>query len=442
MKKKNKKFIFMLTLFITIIMATSSFNNFGSTNFNYNKGNINSTGIFPMISSNDTYEVVFSESGLLSTKGIGTIPWSVTMDGETLWSTTPTITFNVPNGTYYYEVSKTTSTSGYTPSPESGNITVDGYNKALQIIYNMSGNSKGYGNLKYNVSITSSIESVVDSNYGIGVFVLTNQYNTYTKDAVSTTTTLSGILNGTYLLYLGIAPYDSALNYILPIQAIGYSQSPEPQIVVVNGNDVSVEANFSKIKPETYNTTFFENGLSPGTLWSVTFNGTTESSSNSTILFSELNGTYSYTVNSVSGYTVSPSFGSITVNGKNISQSVTFTEMSITPIKYNITLTETGLPLGTSWSVTLNGIKESSTTSTILFSELNGTYSYTVNSVSGYTVSPSSGSITVNGKNMTQVVTFKHNTEKLSLTEIYIIIGVVAAIAIIGGAVMVMRRRK
>ena len=43
---------------------------------------------------------------------------------------------------------------------------------------------------------------------------------------------------------------------------------------------------------EEYNITFKRNGLLPGTLWSVTLHGTTLSSANNTITFSEPNGTY------------------------------------------------------------------------------------------------------------------------------------------------------
>ena len=73
---------------------------------------------------------------------------------------------------------------------------------------------------------------------------------------------------------------------------------------------------------------------------------------------------------------------------------------------YLVTFTESGLPAGTSWSVTLNGTTESSSTNTITFSEPNGTYSYSIATVSGYTVSPSSGSITINGENIEKAVTF------------------------------------
>ena len=70
---------------------------------------------------------------------------------------------------------------------------------------------------------------------------------------------------------------------------------------------------------------------------------------------------------------------------------------------YTLIFTESGLPSGTSWSVTLNGTTESGpvsgTTGTIEFTEPNGTYPYTVGTVSGYTSSPSSGTVDVNGSN-------------------------------------------
>jgi len=57
---------------------------------------------------------------------------------------------------------------------------------------------------------------------------------------------------------------------------------------------------------------------------------------------------------------------------------------------YTVTFTETGLPYGTSWSVTFNGTTESSSTNTITFNEPNGIYSFSIASISGYSASPSS----------------------------------------------------
>jgi hypothetical protein len=66
-------------------------------------------------------------------------------------------------------------------------------------------------------------------------------------------------------------------------------------------------------------------------------------------------------------------------------------------VTYTVTFTETGLPSGGSWSVTLNGVTKSSTSSSISFTEPNGTYAYTIGAISGCSRSPPSGSVTVNG---------------------------------------------
>ena len=68
-----------------------------------------------------------------------------------------------------------------------------------------------------------------------------------------------------------------------------------------------------------------------------------------------------------------------------------------TPQRYSVTFTESGLPSGTSWYVTLNGVTQTSSSNTITFSEYDGSYSYTIGPVSGYSDSPSSGSVDVSG---------------------------------------------
>jgi hypothetical protein len=77
-----------------------------------------------------------------------------------------------------------------------------------------------------------------------------------------------------------------------------------------------------------YAVTFTESGLASGTSWSVTFNGSTQSSTGTSIQYSVPNGTYSYTVGSVSGYTVSPSSGSVTVSGSAQSVSIVYSASS------------------------------------------------------------------------------------------------------------------
>jgi hypothetical protein len=70
-----------------------------------------------------------------------------------------------------------------------------------------------------------------------------------------------------------------------------------------------------------------------------------------------------------------------------------------------VTFTESGLPSRVEWWVDLNGDNQSSTSNVISFYGPNGTYTYSVGS-SGYIVSPSAGSVTVNGANINEEVTF------------------------------------
>jgi len=73
--------------------------------------------------------------------------------------------------------------------------------------------------------------------------------------------------------------------------------------------------------------------------------------------------------------------------------------------EYVVTFSETGLPSGTSWSVTLNGTVQNSTTPSMDFMEPNGTYLFLVGSVPGYTVGPE-GNLTVQGAPASATIAF------------------------------------
>ncbi|MHB8553412.1 MAG: hypothetical protein ACYDAO_07520 [Thermoplasmataceae archaeon] len=79
---------------------------------------------------------------------------------------------------------------------------------------------------------------------------------------------------------------------------------------------------------------------------------------------------------------------------------------SPSPSYYSVTFSETGLSSGTSWYVSLSGVTKTSTSSSITFSKEDGTYSYTIGAVSGYSVSPSSGSVSVSGGSKSVAVTY------------------------------------
>jgi len=129
------------------------------------------------------------------------------------------------------------------------------------------------------------------------------------------------------------------------------------------------------------------------------------------------------------GVAYDPSNGHVYVANSNSTVSVISTSPQVIKI-YAVTFTESCLPSGMFWSVTLDGAIYNSTTDTKTFLVPNGTYPYTIRSVPGYSASPSSGNITVNGANVKQAITFRPTTA--TLPSSYIIIGIVLIAAVIG----------
>ncbi len=137
--------------------------------------------------------------------------------------------------------------------------------------------------------------------------------------------------------------------------------------------------------PGTYFVTFTETGLPPiGKQWSVSLDslhastaGTAHTPTVTSVSFAVPNGTYGYVIVGPSGYRVtSPSNpeGLLSVNGANVSKSVTFSRGAT----YTITFHEAGLARGKTWCVGI-GANECSTTASVVFKNLTPwTYSYVI----------------------------------------------------------------
>ncbi|MEM4056922.1 MAG: hypothetical protein QW578_07790, partial [Thermoplasmatales archaeon] len=242
----------------------------------------------------------------------------------------------------------------------------------------------------------------------------------------STTSTISfSETNGTY-------------SYTIATTDKIYKPSPSSGSFTVNGASLTESITFSLV---TYTVTFTESGLPSGTTWSVTLNGITESSTTNTISFLEPNGSYIYSIGSISGYRVNVYNGTIIVNGSALNNSVVWSIVT-----YPITITQSGIPNGTTWSVTLSGTAFNgqfvnstltSSTGTITFNEPNGSYTYTVHLPSGYTSSNAKGSVSVSGAPVSVTISAQPPTNYL----LYVIILIVVIIAVLG-VVIAMRQGK
>ena len=96
------------------------------------------------------------------------------------------------------------------------------------------------------------------------------------------------------------------------------------QGVYNDGNATLIELKPPPNAPHEYPVVFNENGLSNGTSWSVTVDGTTLSSLRPDIVFSKSNGTYSFALVPPLGYDATPSSGTISVKGVGSTEMILF----------------------------------------------------------------------------------------------------------------------
>lgn len=193
---------------------------------------------------------------------------------------------------------------------------------------------------------------------------------------------------------------DGIVDDPLPIQ--GTLEDPYPLTHAVSISDTSVQ--------------FLASGLPAGTAWTVAFNGTTGITTSNSLIFSTNTAAYGvslgYTVTPPSGWTVSSPSGSIVTNGSPLLVALDFA-----PVTYSVAFTQTGLPHGTPWSVTINGTTYSGNAGSVTTSLPNGTYNYTVDPVAGYTVAPASGAITVASAGSSTPLTFSAVEYTVDFTE-------------------------
>jgi hypothetical protein len=341
-----------------------------------------------MIPFNPLTGITFTESGLTG----GT--WDVTILEQTITAAFGSpIVFNLPNGTYTYTVGP--ENGFHTPAP--GTVTAAGTPVSQSVVF-----------VPYTYGVAFS-ESGLPSGLTWSV----------TFNGVTMSLTTNG---GTDVLTFAAEP-NGTYSYSIAGNA-GYHQSTIPYsgTLTVSGAALSENLSYNGV---TYGVSFSESGLPSGLTWSVTFNGvtmsvTTNGGTDVLTFAAEANGTYSYSIAGVPGWHQStiPYSGSLTVNGAPLSESVVFTKVT-----YAVTFTESGLPSGLTWTVTVNGTPMSLTTNggtdSLVFQEPNGTYAYAITDISGWheTGTHYSGTVTVAGAPKTFSMVYTQVTYTVTFKE-------------------------
>jgi LmbE family N-acetylglucosaminyl deacetylase len=324
-------------------------------------GNSSVTGV--------NFTTLYTISGTVS-GGAGT---TITLSGASSATTTADASgaysfTGLAAGTYKV----TPALAGYVMTPTSQNVTISNANVTLnflaQVAHSISGTISGAGGSGATVTVTGTLSGTATANAS-GVF------------------TVSNLVTG---------------NYTVTPSSAGYTFSPANQAVTIGSTDVSGVA---------FNTLYSASGTiagAAGVTLTLSSNGSTVATATSGAsgvtysLTGLTNGTYTLTP-SLLGYTFAPTSAVVVVNGANVSVP-TFTATALT---YAISGTITGVGGAT---VTLTS--GSNTVATIMAGASGTTYSFTnipfgtysvKPSLTGYTFTPASTSVTINGSNVTGI---------------------------------------
>ncbi len=320
----------------------------------------------PITFTLQTFSVTFTESGLPGGTG-----WTATLGGAPMTSTGTSIAFAEPNATYAYGIASSTPT--YAPSVYSGGVLVEGLPVGIPVTFSP-------------VTFTISFAQSGLPDGAVWYVNVTGGPDLSASGAVTGLT--SSLFNGTYA-------------YTYATNDKTYAPAYTAGTLTVNGAAAAETDSFAIV---TYALTFSETGLPVHTVWTVTVGAATESTSGTSLVLQEPNGTYGYAVATADGGSFPDA---VTVNGAAVSIPTAF---------HKVTFVETGLPSGTEWQATTNAVTESSTTTKIPFYLVNGAYSYQIGIVAGYHATDV-GSFSVVGTTLGVNVAFKETTYSVKFTE-------------------------
>lgn len=151
--------------------------------------------------------------------------------------------------------------------------------------------------------------------------------------------------------------------------------------------------------------TFTETGLPNNAIWWVNFSHQSFDAVNGQVIqFYASNGTHEYTIaTSNKDYTGNPVTSNYTAEG-----GITFVNVKYSPVLYNIRFKENGLAEGILWTISYGITSNSSTSNSVNFYEMNGTYDFVASNLSAYYTENYTISVLVYGRNPLITVYYNH----------------------------------
>ncbi len=354
------------------------------------------------------YGVMFLETGLPD----GTL-WTATARGVTVSSTSDSIQFLAPNGTFGYSVQNVT---GYRAPQANGSFIVSGMPTTVTIAFQT-------------LDPAPTTFPIVWSEQGLPRGTIWSVWVQPTRSpgvnlSASNATITYAEPNGTYGFQISNpTDYRSIVGNVSTSDAsVNVTGGPASVPILFIPTDVHVPRIYTVFWIETglWNVTGGTNPAPPPwtvQLWGPAYNLTTLQSNGSTVMaltggsVGLPNGTYSYVIPEVDGFIPEPAEGTFQVLGgpvKNLTQPITLTLQFALPIPvFSISVRVTGLPSGVLWQIRVSDVPFNTTADSVSLSLPNGAYTFDVSDPPGYFAVPSHGVVTVSNASVTLAITFE-----------------------------------
>ncbi len=411
------------------VAALSSVSVFDIQGFAYNSA----TGQMEMLDNsglNSYIDFLSAEDSVTSSVEIPGIALSLVYDPSTNVSVFSTSTINSNSGNAQYAF----TLSGSTLTRVSGSENAFGLGIDLQTGMGIATNTQNSTVMLMNLTTDSVVYSVytggspfmpltipgssgmlvIDPSLDAG-YVIPLRYSVRTVNFVETglsgSTSWGLSVNG----YTAVSSTNRLLLYEIlgnytyyPIHVPGYTNVPSGHFSVSAGSNI-VNVQYNK----TFMVQFNESGLPSGQPWSITFNGTKDTSSAGVpVSFFATNGTYSFKVSKIYGYAVSPQNGTLKVEGSEVTVNLNFSMKS-----YLVNFKTSGLPATSVWNLTIGGIQHTVHGNEYSYVATPGNYTYSIQPVAGYYPVNSSGSFSVNADNITVNIMWKPFLYRTEFTQ-------------------------
>src|SRR5205809_66186 len=331
--------------------------------------------------------VTFTEAGLPS----GT-SWSVTLEGLSNSSATPTITFSQPNGTHSYAVGRVTGSAAYYyPSSSSASVPVNGAPSSVDISF--TANTRG----------GTVVATVPVGNYPVGAAYNSKNGYVYVANFVSNSVSLISGTTVVATVPIGYGANPHGVAYDVVNSYVYVANYGQKDVNVIDGTAVVATVPVGTCPYDLAYDTL--DGYVYVANYADFIRGNVSVISETAVVawipVGEYPDAVAYDAGNGCAYVARYYAGTVSV-------ICTAAQLSL------VSFTEVGLTSGTSWSVAIGGFSDRTTSPTITFSEPDGQVSFVVSrtatSATYYDPSPSSGSVAVNRAPLNVTISFTATT--------------------------------